>query len=166
MFSLSFVFFSFILLGVHGAFWICKFRFYNKFGEFSAIISSNISLSYSFLSFLLKLQLHMCQTFSCCPTGLMFCSFSCSVFFSLLQVGSFLSVCLQIHWLFNFLHSVSSSNDFFWNIYILYSLVLELPAFSLLLFLFLCHSFLYIFIYSFRPLSIIMKCLKILICSL
>ena len=58
-----FFIFCFILLGVHWAAWICKFRFYTKFEEFSAIISSNIFLPHSLSFLLLKLQLHLWQAF-------------------------------------------------------------------------------------------------------
>lgn len=86
------------------------------------------------------------------------CSFSYSVFFSLLQVGSFLSVYLQIHWLFTFLHSVSSSNAFLKNIYIFFSSRTS-SLFSFVVSFSLPQLPIYL-IYSFRPLSIIMIVLK------
>ena len=41
--------FEFILLGIHWASWICRLRFFIKFGKFSALISLNIFPAHFFL---------------------------------------------------------------------------------------------------------------------
>lgn len=91
----DYFFFVFCFLYIYPAwcswsFWICKFRFYNKFGEFSATLFLQI-FSYPILSYFPSetAVIHVADFF------VLSCRFDVPFliqsFFSLLQVGSFLS---------------------------------------------------------------------------
>lgn len=134
----------------------------------SAIISSNIfSSPFSLFSFWDYNYTHG-RLFLCCRKGLRFCPvFSNFFFFQFFKLGNFywsISKFTGFFYIISFLFS--SSSDLFWKFYILYFLVLELKAGSLLCFYFsaqvfyIFHIFFYAFEHNYN------SCLKFLICQL
>lgn len=85
-------FFVFIWLSIWWSTWICRLVLFNKFGEFSAIVSFSFSLSSPLYSYMCIVVCLLVSTFSIFLWGSV--HFLHCFLFSVLQVAKSLSICL------------------------------------------------------------------------
>lgn len=95
--SLGVDLFVFILLGIHWASWICRLRFFIKFGKFSALISLNIFPAHFFF-----LAPHSTYVYAGALNGVLHVSLRLYsfFFFFFLYTSDFMIFISLFHWLF------------------------------------------------------------------